>query len=148
MLRLGAALPLHNLAPGQQVAYIQQAETSGYEGIWVPEVMGTDAFTVLAAAAQVTQRLRLGTGIVPIDTRTPTTLAMTIATLDAFPGGRACSVGVSSEIIIGRGTACLPKPCAMREAVDTSAAYSVMSVSQRRAVLPGAEPASQCARAV
>ena len=46
MLRLGAALPLHNLAPGQQVAYIQQAETSGYEGIWVPEVMGTDAFTV------------------------------------------------------------------------------------------------------
>ena len=31
--------------------------------------MGTDAFTVLAAAAQVTQRLRLGTGIVPLYTR-------------------------------------------------------------------------------
>jgi len=121
MLRLGAALPLHNLAPGQQVAYIQQAEASGYEGIWVPEVMGTDAFTVLAAAAQVTQRLRLGTGIVPIYTRTPTTLAMTIATLDALSGGRAVlGLGVSSEIIIGAWHGLpFPKPLgAMREAVD------------------------------
>jgi probable F420-dependent oxidoreductase len=121
MLRLGAALPLHNLTPGQQVAYIQQAETSGYEGIWVPEVMGTDAFTVLAAAAQVTQRLRLGTGIVPIYTRTPTTLAMTIATLDALSSGRAVlGLGVSSAIIIGawHGLS-FPKPLgAMREAVD------------------------------
>ena len=121
MQRLGAALPLHNLAPGQQVAYIQQAETSGYEGIWVPEVMGTDAFTVLAAASQVTQRLRLGTGIVPIYTRTPTTLAMTIATLDALSGGRAVlGLGVSSEIIIGAWHGLpFPKPLgAMREAVD------------------------------
>lgn len=102
MQRLGAALPLQNLPPGQQVAYIRQAETSGYEGIWVPEVMGTDAFTVLGAAAQVTQRLRLGTGIVPLYTRTPTALAMTIATLDALSGGRAIlGLGVSSEMIIG-----------------------------------------------
>ena len=55
MQRLGAALPLQNLPPGQQVTYIRQAEASGYEGIWVPEVMGTDAFTVLAAASQVTR---------------------------------------------------------------------------------------------
>ena len=106
MQRLGAALPLQNLPPGQQVTYIRQAEASGYEGIWVPEVMGTDAFTVLAAASQVTQRLRLGTGIVPLYTRTPTTLAMTIATLDALSGGRAVlGLGVSSEIIIGAGMA-------------------------------------------
>jgi len=121
MPRLGAALPLHNLTPGQQVAYIQQAEASGYEGIWVPEVMGTDAFTVLAAASQVTQHLRLGTGIVPIYTRTPTTLAMTIATLDALSGGRAVlGLGVSSEIIIGAWHGLpFPKPLgAMREAVD------------------------------
>ena len=121
MPRLGAALPPQNLAPGQQVAYIRQAETSGYEGIWVPEVMGTDAFTVLAAASQVTRRLRLGTGIVPIYTRTPTTLAMTIATLDALSGGRAVlGLGVSSEIIIGAWHGLpFPKPLgAMREAID------------------------------
>jgi len=121
MPRFGAALPLQNLSPEHQVAYIRQAETSGYEGIWVPEVMGTDAFTVLAAASQVTQRLRLGTGIVPLYTRTPTTLAMTIATLDALSGGRAVlGLGVSSEIIIGAWHGLpFPKPLgAMREAVD------------------------------
>jgi probable F420-dependent oxidoreductase len=121
MQRCGAALPLQNLLPGQQLAYIRQAETSGYEGIWVPEVMGTDAFTILAAAAQVTQRLRLGTGIVPIYTRTPTLLAMTIATLDALANGRAVlGLGVSSEIIIGAWHGLpFPQPLgAMREAVD------------------------------
>src|SRR5213594_3454050 len=102
MPRFGAALPLQNLSPGHQVAYIRQAEASGYEGIWVPEVLGTDAFTVLAAASQVTQRLHLGTGIVPLYTRTPTILAMTIATLDALSHRRAVlGLGVSSEIIIG-----------------------------------------------
>src|SRR5262249_18641167 len=78
-------------------------------------------FTILAAAAQVTQRLRLGTGIVPIYTRTPTILAMTIATLDALSGGRAVlGLGVSSEIIIGAWHGLpFPKPLgAMREAVD------------------------------
>lgn len=119
--RLGAALPLQNLPPGQQVAYIRHAEASGYDGVWVPEVMGTDAFTILGAAAQVTQRLRLGTGIVPLYTRTPTTLAMTIATLDALSGGRAVlGLGVSSEIIIGAWHGLpFPRPLgAMREAID------------------------------
>jgi probable F420-dependent oxidoreductase len=121
MQRCGAALPLQNLPPGQQVAYIRQAETSGYEGIWVPEVLGTDAFTILAAASQVTQRLRLGTGIVPIYTRTPTILAMTIATLEALSHGRAVlGLGVSSESIIGawHGLPFPPPLGAMREAVD------------------------------
>src|SRR5262245_62238244 len=100
---------------------MQQTEPSGYDGIRVREVMGTDAFTVLAAASQVTQRLRLGTGIVPIYTRTPTTLAMSIATLDALSGGRAVlGLGVSSEVIIGAWHGMpFPKPLgAMREAVE------------------------------
>lgn len=84
-------------------------------------MLGTDAFTLLAAASQVTQRLRLGTGIVSIYTRTPTLLAMTIATLDALSHGRAVlGLGVSSEIIIGAWHGLpFPKPLgAMREAVD------------------------------
>src|SRR5262245_59972317 len=121
MPRLGAAVPLQHLSPAQQVAYIRHAEVQGYDSAWVPEVMGTDAFTVLAAASQMTQRLRLGTGIVPIYTRTPTTLAMSIATLDALSGGRAVlGLGVSSEVIIGAWHGLpVPKPLgAMREAVE------------------------------
>jgi probable F420-dependent oxidoreductase len=121
MPRLGAAIPLQHLPPLQQVEYATQAEQHGYEGVWLPEIIGTDAFTVLAAAAPATQRLRLGTGIVSIYTRTPTTLAMTIATLDALSGGRAVlGLGVSSEIIIGAWHGLpFPRPLgAMREAVD------------------------------
>jgi alkanesulfonate monooxygenase SsuD/methylene tetrahydromethanopterin reductase-like flavin-dependent oxidoreductase (luciferase family) len=58
MPHLEAVLPLHSLAPGLRVAYIQQAEASGYAGIWVPKGMGAAAFTVLAIAEQVTQRRR------------------------------------------------------------------------------------------
>jgi hypothetical protein len=47
--------------------------------------MGTDAFTILAAASQVRQRLRLGTGIVPITPLTPTPLVMTIMRLIQGP---------------------------------------------------------------
>lgn len=54
--------------------------------------MSPAVFTVLAAATQVTQRLRLGMGNVPTYTRPPTTLVMTIATLEALSGGRAGSV--------------------------------------------------------
>jgi probable F420-dependent oxidoreductase len=121
MHRLGIAMPTQNLPPMQQIDYARQAEASGYEGLWVPEIMGTDAFTVLAAASQVTQRLRLCTGIVPIYIRTPATNAMSIATLDALCGGRAVlGLGVSSEIIISSWHGLpFPKPLgAMRECVE------------------------------
>ena len=90
MQRLGTALPLQNLPPGQQVTSIRHAEASGYEGIWVPEVIGTDACTVLAAASQVTQRLRLGTGIVPLYTRPLG--ALELIQPPAAPGSRLLSM--------------------------------------------------------
>jgi hypothetical protein len=55
MPRCGAALPLHNLAPGQQVASIQQAEASGYEGIWGPAGMSPAVFTVTLTQLSITQ---------------------------------------------------------------------------------------------
>jgi hypothetical protein len=57
---LEAVLPLHSLASGLRVAYIQQAEASGHAGIWVPKGPGAAAFTVLAIAEQVTQRRACG----------------------------------------------------------------------------------------
>jgi alkanesulfonate monooxygenase SsuD/methylene tetrahydromethanopterin reductase-like flavin-dependent oxidoreductase (luciferase family) len=61
MQRLGAALPLQNLSPPQQVAYMQRAETSGYDSAWVPEVLGTDD---LEAARQWMRRELTGYAIV------------------------------------------------------------------------------------
>ncbi|TYK48419.1 LLM class F420-dependent oxidoreductase [Actinomadura decatromicini] len=48
-----------------------------------------DPFVVLSAVAAVTERLRLGTGIVLIVQRDPITLAKEVASLDLVSGGRA-----------------------------------------------------------
>lgn len=43
----------------------------------------------LAAVAQATTRLRIGTGITPLARRRPQLLANTVACLDQLSGGRA-----------------------------------------------------------
>lgn len=64
------------------------AEAGGYSGIWVPEVGGHDALSTLAALAARTRRVLLGTGVVPVFSRSPVVLAQTAATLDDLAGGR------------------------------------------------------------
>lgn len=85
------------------------AEASGVESLWVPEhthIPATpetpplggelprfysrllDPFLALTAAATVTSRLRLGTGVALAAHHHPITLAKQIATLDQISGGR------------------------------------------------------------
>lgn len=63
--------------------------------MWVPEAWGFDAVSMLGALAVRTDRIRLGTGIVNVFSRTPALLGQTAATLDALSGGR---------FILGLGT--------------------------------------------
>jgi probable F420-dependent oxidoreductase len=64
------------------------AEAGGYSGIWMPDVGGHDALTTLAAFAATTRRVLLGTGVVPVFSRSPVVLAQTAASLDDLAGGR------------------------------------------------------------
>jgi alkanesulfonate monooxygenase SsuD/methylene tetrahydromethanopterin reductase-like flavin-dependent oxidoreductase (luciferase family) len=64
------------------------AEQTGYESVFVPEISGREAFATLAAAASVASRIRLGTGVVTMWSRTPTTTAMAAATVHERSGGR------------------------------------------------------------
>lgn len=75
--------------------YVQEAERLGADSAWVPEYWGFDALTPLAAAAVVTERIRLATGIVQLGTRTPAMLAMSAMSLQQLSGGR---------FILGLGT--------------------------------------------
>ena len=64
----------------------QLAEELGYETVWAPEGGGRDSLTALAAIAMKTERVRLGTGILPIYARTAT--AMGAAGMAAVSGDR------------------------------------------------------------
>ena len=65
-----------------------QAEALGYETVWVPEGGGRDSLTALSSIAMKTERVRLGTGILPIYARTATNTAMGAAGMAAVSGDR------------------------------------------------------------
>jgi probable F420-dependent oxidoreductase len=102
--RLGLALPFfHALGAAEYVALAREAEARGYDTAWTAEVAGQDAFTTMALLASQTTRLRVATGVVPVQTRTPVVLGMTAATLaNVAPGRIALGLGVSSPIIVGQ----------------------------------------------
>src|SRR5439155_864156 len=57
----------------ESVARAKEAERLGYESVWVTQLPDArDAALVLAAYAAATQRVRLGTGVLPIYPRHPT----------------------------------------------------------------------------
>ena len=64
------------------------AESLGYETVWVPEGGGRDSLTALAGIALKTERVTLGTGILPIYARTATNTAMGAAGMAAVSEGR------------------------------------------------------------
>lgn len=68
--------------------YVVEAERLGVDSAWVAEAWGFDALTPLAAAAAVTERIRLGTAIAQLGTRSPAMLAMSAMSLQQISGGR------------------------------------------------------------
>jgi 5,10-methylenetetrahydromethanopterin reductase len=73
----------------EQVELARYAEERGFESVWVCETrLVRDAVTPLAAFAQVTDRIKLATGVVNNWTRSSGLMAMTLATLDELSGGR------------------------------------------------------------
>jgi alkanesulfonate monooxygenase SsuD/methylene tetrahydromethanopterin reductase-like flavin-dependent oxidoreductase (luciferase family) len=80
---------------------VKLAESLGYESVYVTHIAGRESLTVLTAYATATSRIRLGTGVVPIYTRTPATMAQTAATIDELSGGRlTLGLGVSHRPVV------------------------------------------------
>ena len=63
--------------------------------MFLPEIGARDTFGALTGLAGETDRLLLGTGVVPIPARTPSLLAMAAATVQERSGGR---------LLLGLGT--------------------------------------------
>jgi 5,10-methylenetetrahydromethanopterin reductase len=78
---------------------IEQKENT--DSLWVPESWGREAFVSLGALSQVTKRVRLGTAIISIHSRTPATVAMGISTLDLLSNNRSVlGLGVSTPALV------------------------------------------------
>lgn len=101
---MGAMLHTGDLGMDDLIRYAQEAEALGYDGFWVTEESGKEAFSVLALLAGATRRIRLGTGIVSFYSRTPTLLAMAASTIHRLSGGRlALGMGTGGIGFVERG---------------------------------------------
>jgi alkanesulfonate monooxygenase SsuD/methylene tetrahydromethanopterin reductase-like flavin-dependent oxidoreductase (luciferase family) len=78
-----------------------RAESLAYESAYVTHIAARDSVTTLMAYASRTERIRLGTGVMPIYSRTPVATAQSFATLDEFSHGRAViGLGVSHRPVV------------------------------------------------
>ncbi|HET9077679.1 MAG TPA: LLM class F420-dependent oxidoreductase [Acidimicrobiales bacterium] len=75
---------------------VSEMEKAGLDLVWVAEAYGFDAPSLMGYLAALTDRVEIGSGILPIYTRTPTLLAMTAAGVDALSGGR-CTLGLGAS---------------------------------------------------
>ena len=94
----------------------RQAEGMGFKSFWTVEATGTDAFTLLGAASVAAPKLDLGTGIIPMQLRSPTLAAMSAASLKAInPEAQIfLGVGVSAPGILKQhGSSATDKPIRM-----------------------------------
>ncbi|MBA3361078.1 MAG: LLM class F420-dependent oxidoreductase [Acidimicrobiia bacterium] len=123
----------------------RQAEAAGFESIWFPEhshipvsrktpwggVKGAkplpdwywrtlDAFVALAAAAAVTEQIKLGTGITLVAQRDPIWLAKEVASVDFLSGGRmlfGIGYGWNKEELASHGVDYSERRALVRESI-------------------------------
>ncbi len=101
-MKLGLSIGYSGARMELPVERVQRAEKLGYDSVWTAEAYGSDAVTPLAYLAAVTERIKLGTGIMQVAARTPTNAAMAAGTIDAMAGGGRfiAGLGVSGPQIV------------------------------------------------
>ena len=83
------------------LGFVQAADRLGYDTVWIAEAYGWDAFTVLTDIACRTERIKLGTGIVNVYSRSPALIAQSAASLDSISGGRfVLGLGTSGHQVV------------------------------------------------
>ena len=68
--------------------FVRDAERLGVDSVWVAEAWMYDCLTPLAYLASITERVRLGSGVVQLGARTPAMLAMSALALQKMSEGR------------------------------------------------------------
>jgi len=101
-MRLGFVLAGAATLPAAEfAAVVRETEARGYHTAWTGETGGYDAIAVMATILAHSARLHVGSAVMPVQTRTPTLLGMSAATLGHLgPGRVAFGLGLSSRIIV------------------------------------------------
>lgn len=98
-VRLGLTLPIGGAQEAGELARL--ARSHGYEELWLAEVGGGDVYALAGALAASVPGMRIGTGVVPAQTRTPMVHAMAALTLSQLTGGDfILGIGLSSPNIV------------------------------------------------
>jgi len=85
----------------QAIERVKLAESLGYDSAYTTHINSRDSLTVLAAYALATERIRVGTGVIPIYTRTPASMAQVAGTVDELSNGRlTLGLGVSHRVTV------------------------------------------------
>jgi len=79
----------------------QSLERAGFDQLWMASVFGLDALSALALVGRETERLRLGTAVVPTYPRHPLVMAQQALTAQVASGGRfELGIGLSHKVVI------------------------------------------------
>ncbi len=98
-VRLGLTLPIGGAQEAGEQA--RAARACGYEELWLAEVGGGDAYAIAGALAVSVPGMRIGTAVVPAQTRTPMVHAMAALSLSQLTGGNfILGIGLSSPNIV------------------------------------------------
>ncbi len=101
-LMMGPERGRYRRKAAQLAADAAAAERAGFTSLWLPQIPGDfDAFVAIALAAQATDRIELGTAVVPIQTRHPIAMAQEAMSVQAVAEGRfTLGIGVSHDWVI------------------------------------------------
>lgn len=127
-MKQSVAIYLQDAHPIREgMAFAQYAESKGFDAVWQAESrLVREATVPMAAFASVTERIKVGSGVVDCWSRNPARLAATFSTLDDLAPGR---------IILGIGA--WWDPLAQKVGIDRSKPLRVMReiVTSVRALL-------------
>ncbi len=82
--------------PRAEIATIVACEGVGLDAVFVPEVWGYDAPSIMGYLAACTTRIAIVSGVLPVGTRSASVIAQTAATIDVLSDGR-CELGLGTS---------------------------------------------------
>ena len=102
-MRIGVMLGGGRRAPGlnELIDRTRDLEARGFHTLWLPGVFGLDPVVAAAVIGQATDRIEIGTAVVPTQPRHPAALAQQVLTAAIACGGRfTLGIGLSHPAVI------------------------------------------------